>query len=127
MGNWKTTGLRMRNMTLRLYFQIKMLGYDMVVRQVSHKEYGLPIDIMDAVEDVPSGLLAMLECGIEQVCSVAFEIGWGVLSYFNGKIGLDIAEQLFGIRDGRIFETEISSIIEDFGQIEELIDDFWKE
>ena len=112
-------------MTLRLYFQIKMLGYDMVVRQVSHKEYGLPIDIMDAVEDVPSGLLAMLECGIEQVCSVAFEIGWGVLSYFNGKIGLDIAEQLFGIRDGRIFETEISSIIEDFGQIEELIDDFW--
>lgn len=103
-----------------------MLGSDMIVGKIPHKERGLPIDIMDAVEDVPSGLLAMLECGIEQVCSVAFEIGWGALSYFKGKIGLDIAEQLFGIRDGRIFETEISSIIEDFGKLEELIDDYWK-
>ena len=114
-------------MTLRLYFQIKMLGYDMVVRQVSHKVCGLPIDIMDTIENVPSCLLAMFECGIEQICTVTFEIGWRPLPDFDRKIGLDIVEQLFGIRDGRIFETEISSIIEDFGQIEELIDDFWKE
>ena len=112
-------------MTLRLYFQIKMLGYDMVVRQVSHKEYGLPIDIMNTIENVPSCLLAMFECGIEQICTVTFEIGRCSLSDFDRKVGLDIAEQLFGIRDSGIFETKISSVIEDFGQIEELIDDFW--
>ena len=52
----------MRSMTLRLYFQIKMLGYDMVVCKVSHKVCGLPIDIMDTIENVPSCLLAMFEC-----------------------------------------------------------------
>lgn len=112
-------------MTLRLYFQIKMLGYDMVVRQVSHKEYGLPIDIMNTIENIPSGLLVMLEGGIEQVCAIAFKIGWRSLPDFDRKVGLDIAEQLFGICDSCIFEAKISSVIEDFGQIEELIDDFW--
>ena len=69
-----------------------MLGYDMVVSQVSHKEYGLPIDIMNTIENKPSCLLAMFECGIEQICTVTFEIGRCSLSDFDRKVGLDIAE-----------------------------------
>lgn len=87
-----------------------MLGYDMVVCQVSHKICGLSIDIMDTIENIPSCLLVMLEGGIKQVCSVAFEIGRRPLPDFDRKIGLDIAEQLFGIRDSGIFEAQISSV-----------------
>ena len=81
---------------------------------------------MDAIENIPNSLLVMLEGRIEKVCSVAFEISRSTFPYFEWKIGLNIAKQLLRVRDGCIFETKVSFIIEYLGKFKELIDDFRK-
>ena len=102
-----------------------MLGHDVIVGYIPNKECRFAIDVMYAIENIPNGLLIVLEGRIEKVRPVTFEIGRSSFSHFEWKIGLNIAKQLLRVREGCIFETKVSFIVEYLGKFKELIDDFW--
>ena len=89
-----------------------MMCCNVVVGKIPHKERCLAINVVNAVENIPNGLLVMLKGRIEKVCSITFEISGSTLPYLKRKICLDIAEQLFRICDGRIFEAKVPFIVE---------------
>ena len=69
-----------------------MMGSNMVVGKIPHKECRFSIDVMYAIENVPNGLFVVLKGRIEKVRSIPFEIGWRPFPHFERKIGLDIAK-----------------------------------
>lgn len=72
-----------------------MLCNHMIVGEIPDKKNSFAVYVVDAIENIPNGLFVVLKGRIEQICSIAFEIGRSPFPNFDREIGLDIAKQLF--------------------------------
>lgn len=63
-----------------------MVGYDVVIGEVTDQIGLLSVNGMDAVEYVPGRVLVAWERGVEQVCTVAFKIRRSSFPYLMGRL-----------------------------------------
>ena len=110
-----------------LLLKIQVLSHNMVIGKIADQIDRFTINFMHAVENVQNCMLIAREGRIKEITPIALKINRCVLSYFNGKIGLDVTEELLRILQCSIFEAKITFIVKDFGKLHKLINNFRKE